>query len=105
MHFFPGTNTIQFNTTTRRHRFGKIGNPHARNFRHKHFTPVHLFSASNHKTHALSERDPEARHTLIGNRHSAGFALLFEQRNDAASASNYIAVSYAREAGTTRPRI
>src|SRR6266487_2601411 len=97
MQFLARTNTYAINFAIRSHRLGHVQQLHAWNFRHEDFAAVHLLEATNHKSRALFESDPETRHAGIGNCDPPTLALLHKYGNDAPPAADYIAIPCAAE--------
>src|SRR5438270_13362841 len=66
----------------------------------KNLAALHFLQAVNDESHALVERDPEARHAGIGDRDFPAFALLEKYRDHSTPAFRNIAVTGARKMGT-----
>jgi hypothetical protein len=82
----------------RRERSGDVHHPHARALGHEHLAALDEPHAAQDEVDRLVERDPEARHPLVGDVDDPRAGLLAEHRHHAAAAADDVAVAHGREA-------
>src|SRR5580693_3177000 len=102
MQFFAWAYPDCFHIAARRDCLGHFHQLHAWNLGNKDFAAVHLLNAANHQPDSLLDGDPEASHAGIGDRDPAPLALLLEDRNHAATASQHIPVARTTESSVLR---
>ena len=81
-----------------RQRRRHVGDPHRRHARDERLAAAHARRRVDDELHGLIERDPEARHALVGDRDDAGLGLELEQRHDRAARADDVAVAHRGEA-------
>ena len=102
MELFPGADADRLEPAPGRDCTRDVDDPRARDLGDKDLAPMQPAERMAHQLHALLERDPEARHPLIGDRNDTGLPAFQEQRNHAAPASHDIAVADDGEARVPR---
>src|SRR5882672_4712622 len=101
---FAGPDPDVLDLAAWRNRFRQIEQAHAGNPGNKNLASVHLLQAADHEPHAMLEREPEARHTRIGDRDLAALALLDKNWNHTSPAADHVPIARAAEASLLQLR-
>src|SRR5688572_32537513 len=96
MDFFTRTDADDVDLCIRDNRIGKVNDLGTGDLRHEDLAAFHLIDAAHHKADALLERQPEARHALIGDGNSSTRTLLEEERHHGTPAPHNVPIADAR---------